>query len=109
MATASSRPSSRHCPAMVPAVTATVRSPEISCAFATAARTPSVTKWKGASGWASTQSVGHLVGHHDHRHVHGVRAVPASGEVEQRPPAHQCAQPSTHRLQCSALVGVSGA
>ena len=43
---------------MVPAVTATVRSSAMSCAFATAASTPSVTKWNGASGWASTQSVG---------------------------------------------------
>src|SRR4051794_13572270 len=57
-ATRSSSPSSRHCRAMVPAVTATVPSPAISCALATAASTPLVTKWNGASGWASTQSVG---------------------------------------------------
>lgn len=56
MATASSRPSSRHCRAIVPADTATVRGPEISYAFATAARTPSVTKWNGAPGWSSTQA-----------------------------------------------------
>ena len=43
---------------MVPAATATVRSPAISCAFAIAASTPSVTKWSSASGWASTHAVG---------------------------------------------------
>ena len=42
-ATSSRRPSSRHCLAIVPAATATTRSPAISCARATAASTPSVT------------------------------------------------------------------
>jgi hypothetical protein len=38
--------------------TATTLSPAISCARATAASTPAVAKENGASGWASTQSVG---------------------------------------------------
>jgi hypothetical protein len=57
--------------------TATTLSPAISCARATAASTPAVAKENGASGWASTQSVGTSWVTTLDRHVHGVPPAPS--------------------------------
>ena len=54
IATSSRRPSSSAWRAIVPAVTATIPSPAISCAAAIPSATPVVTKRNGASGCAST-------------------------------------------------------
>jgi hypothetical protein len=80
-------------PAIVPAVTATVRLPAISFAVATAGLDPVGDEVERSVGVGVDPGCGYLVGHDDDRDVHGVPAAPSVGDVEQRSAAYQRTQP----------------